>query len=222
MNESGVPFFLQNPEVLFDNLFEIIPTTSMSKNEKLNAMARLVIIITIVLYFMKYKYWLYFLLIGFAVILIIKYSKVTVNDDGVTDSLSLKEGFTMTPTYTSTDFNQTTVAPTFAEEWAVVPPTYDLITNEAPPLENTRFQEYMRPQSYPYGQYMTSTNTLPSDEYYLRMCNGGVRQAREYANSFTLRNDLAYRDNMTKLYKKSLARRFKHNCADTFSPFNSY
>jgi hypothetical protein len=185
----------------------------MTKNEKLNAITRLVFIITIVLYYFKYRYWSYFLLIGLGLVIVLKYAGVKTNDE-------VMENFTLTPTYTSTNFNQTTVAPTFAEEWHIPPPSYDMMINQAPPP--VPFQDYMKPQSYPYGQYMTNTNLLPSDEYYIHMGNGSTRQAKEYANNYTLRNDLAFRDNMTKIYKKSLARRFRHNCNDTFSPFYSY
>jgi hypothetical protein len=55
------------------------------------------------------------------------------------------------------------------------------------------------------------------------MLNGGPKQAREYVNSAFTRHTLAYRDNLTRLYKKRLARRFRNsNVYDTFSPYSSY
>ncbi len=51
---------------------------------------------------------------------------------------------------------------------------------------------------------------------------GGARNAREYYNSTFLKNDLAFRENMTRIYKKKLDRRFRHNTQDTWSPFQSY
>jgi len=75
---------------------------------------------------------------------------------------------------------------------------------------------------YPYGQYLTRTNLLPSDEEATHMLNGGPRQAREYVNSNFARHTIAFRENMTRLYKKKLARRFRSNNNDVFSPFQGY
>ena len=113
--------------------------------------------------------------------------------------------------------------PTYAEEWQIPPPAYDLYTNVPyTGAEADTFEAPMRPQSYPYGQYLTNTNLMPGDEYYTRMGCGGARTAREYVNSTFLRHDLARRENMTRLYKKQLSRRFRNNTNDTFSPFVSY
>jgi hypothetical protein len=203
-------FWAEDPCVLVTDL-RFVPTANMNRDEKLNALARLSIIICIAMYFLHYKYWFTFLVLAFLVILLLKYVK-----KGNEDS---KEGFTLTPTYTGLELDQTTVAPTFAEEWQVYPPTYDIYENYPP---SVTFQEPLKPQNYPYGQYLTRTNTLPSDEFAMHMLNGSPRNAREYANSAFLRNTLAFRDNMTRLYKKKLARRFRQNCTDTFSPYHSY
>ena len=187
----------------------------MSRNEKLNVLTRMVIIVSGVLYALEYKQAFTFLLIGLLVVILLKYS----NKDSSSVPVA-REDFTLTPTYVDTDFQRTTVAPLFAEEWHIPTPAHDMVVNHAPP--QPKFCQAPQPQSYPYGQYMTRTNLLPADEHSIAMGCGGVRQAREYANSYHLRNTLAYRDNMTKIYKKKLARRFRMNCADTFSPYQSY
>ena len=209
MAESETKFWMNNPCILISDPV-IFPTKEMTKIEQLNALSRLVFIIAAILYFMDYdkKNTLLFILISLVIIFIL-YSKETN-----------KESFTVTPTYTSPDFHQTTVAPTFAEEWQIPPPSYDLYVNR--PEETSTFEAPLNPQSYPYGQYLTKTNLLPSDEYYTHLECGGTKSAREYANSTYLRNDLAFRDNMTRIFKKKLARQFRHNCNDTFSPFQSY
>ena len=208
--DNKVKFWLEDPCALLKSL-SIFPNMKMSKAEKLNALTRLVVVITGVMYVMEYEYWSTFLVLALFVIIVLQYSG---NDN------KKKEKFTVTPTYVGTDFQQTTVSPIFAEEWQIPPPAYDLYTNV--PNGQDTFETPLQPQSYPYGQYLTKTNLLPSDEYYTHLGCGSPRTAREYVNSTFLRHDLARRENQMRLYKKSLNRRFRHNCNDTFSPYMSY
>jgi hypothetical protein len=210
-------FWIEDPCVLFTDIISIFPTKDMTKPEKLNALMRLVFIITVVLYFMNYKHWFIFLAIATFAIVLMNYVKKPSSGDVI------KEDFTIVPTYTGQDFQQTTVSPTFSEEWQIPPPAYDIYT-QVPPPEGQRdtFETPLKPQSYPYGQYLTKTNLLPSDEYFTHLGTGGAKTAREYVNSTFLRHDLAFRDNMTRLYKKKLNRRFRHNTQDTISPYHSY
>jgi hypothetical protein len=203
-------YWVEDPCILLTNL-RIFPLASMTKDEKLNALLRLSVIIAMVLYFLQYEHWFTFLLLAILANVLLKYA--VKKDDGK------KENFTLTPTYMGLDFEQTTVAPLFTEEWQIYPPAYDLYTQIPPPAD---FEEPLKPQNYPYGQYLTRTNLLPGDEQHARMLNGGTRNAREFANDAFTRNTLGFRDNMTKIFKKSLARRFRQNCNDTFSPFHSY
>lgn len=169
---------------------------------------------------MKYEHWLTFLILGVAIIIVINYSGYEKSKSTTEDSI---EDFTIVPTYVGTDFQQTIVAPTFAEEWQVPPPAYDIYTQVPYPGDSAdTFEQPMKPQSYPYGQYLTRTNLLPSDEYYTHLGCGGARTAREYVNSTFLRHDLARQENMTRIFKKKLNRRFRHNTQDTFSPYHSY
>jgi len=206
--ENSPKFWINDPCVLLDNP-QFFPTDNMSLEEKLNAVTRSVIVVSGVMLMMKYKYWGMFLVMSLIIIVGVYYSKKQRN----------AEGFSVTPTYIGTDFQQTIVAPTYAEEWQIPPPAYDLYTQV--PYPDT-FEEPLKPQSYPYGQYLTRTNLLPSDEYYTHMGCGGARTAREYINSTYLRHDLANRENISRIYKKKLNRRFRHNTQDTFSPFQSY
>jgi hypothetical protein len=204
-------FWLQSPKDLFSSL-EFIPNSNMSINEKLNSLTRLALLITIVLYAMNYEYWLTFLLVSLLLII----SLYCYNNK--------KEHFSVTPTYQSTHFDQTIVAPTFSEEWQIPPPAYDLINNASQECDDGTSK--LQPQSYPYGQILSKTNVLPADEYDMHQLNGGVVEARNYANSAFLRRDLAYREDMTRLYKKKLSRRYRNStCSgigDSYSPFHSY
>lgn len=208
---SDSTFWGQNPCILFQSL-SLIPNDTMTKDEKLNALTRLSLIASAVLYAMNYPQWNLFLIGSICIIILIHVSQ---NKD--------REGFTITPRYRDADFRQTVVAPVFAEERQLLPPTYSSVESLVA-LEDEPRQRPMRPQNYPYGQYLSKTNLLPSDEYATHMMNGGAVQAKNYANSAFLRHRLAFQDNMMRIHRKKIARRFKHtNCLnDTVSPFNSF
>ena len=223
-------FWAKDPSVLFQN-FAIFPTPDMTKNEKLNALTRLSIVVSMVMYFMEYQHWFIFLVLSLLVMVILAYAgehevfttKKMGVDGHTSDADEDKiEKFTVTPTYVGTDFQQTVVSPTYSEEWHNPPPAYDLYTNTTSIHNPQTFETPLKPQSYPYGQYLTRTNLLPSDEYYTHLGCGGTQTARSYANSAYLRNDLQFRENMMRIYKKKLNRRFRQNNLDTFSPYNSY
>ncbi len=204
-------FWVKKPCVLATEPY-IFPSPDMTKTQKLNALTRLSIVAAGIMYFMDFKYWYLFALIVIILIILLNF-----NTKGE------KEKFSIVPTYVGTDFQQTVVAPTFAEEWHDPPPAYDIFTQV--PLQGdakSTFETPMQPQSYPYGQVLSRTNLLPSDEFYTHLGCGGAKTAREYINSTYTRHDLAHRENMMRIYKKKLNRRFRHNVADTFSPYHSY
>lgn len=207
--EKGDKFWVNDPSILITNL-QLVPCEKMTRDEKFNALTRLVIIFTIFLYFMDVEYWLTFLLVAVLVIVLLKFTSKDVNN---------AEHFTVTPTFASLDFQQTEVAPLFDSSYSIIPVNYDIVENIPPEIEYTT---PLPPQSYVYGQYVTPTNLLPNDEQACRMLNGGVRQARAYANSAFTRQSLAFRENMTRLYKKKLARRYKNQLGDAFSSFTSF
>ena len=206
-------FWIKKPSNLIGDSC-IFPTKKMSENQKLNAISRLFILMSLILLFVDWRYSIGFAVISMIVVLGLYH-------------FSKKEGFTITPTYASTDLHQTTVPPLFAEEWQVKPPSYDIYSSisqgELVDSPKTTSMLLAGKSSYPYGQYLSPTNLLPSDERYLaENGNGGAKSAREYANSAFVRNEIAYRDNMTRILKKKLANRFRHNSNDTFSPYHSF
>jgi len=230
---SDDSFWAKDPAALFQN-FAVFPTPDMTKNEKLNALTRLAVAVSIIMYFMEYQHWFIFLILSLLVIVILAYAggpesfrtesleESNISEDSDVDAEDGVERFTVTPTYVGTDFQQTVVSPTYAEEWQNPPPAYDLYTNVPSTMYPETFETPLIPQSYPYGQYLTKTNLLPGDEYYTHLGCGGPRTARSYMNSQFLRHDLSFRDNMIRLYKKKLNRRFRSQNNDTFSPYNSY
>jgi len=204
-------FWVKNPCALFRS-GTIFPTQTGNTDENLNSLTRLAFVIAIIMAAFGNKQWFLFLAAAILILVLLKY--------GATQSSP--EFFTRTPTYVSDDFHQTVVPPLYAEEWQIPPPAYD-IYDSATSNNIDYFPDPLKPQSYPYGQYRTITSNLtPPDSYVIDQTCGGATPAREYANSYWTRNSLAFRDNMTRIFKKSLARRFRQNCSDTFSPYSSY
>lgn len=146
------------------------------------------------------------------------------NYDGLNYSNSddVREQFTIVPS-SFTPFEHLTVSPMYAEEWHVRPPAYDIYANYpaiVPPYEQVNKVD--DPRDYPYGQYLTTTNLLPQDERKIDLFCNSKSSALGYINSTFVMNDIAYRENMTRILKKKLARRFRHECNDTFSPYYSF
>lgn len=215
MSSKQTKFWLEDPSILFTDIV-FFPTAQMSREEKLNALTRLAIAISVLMYSTDCKHPTTFLLGSILIIVAAEY----IAKDKKPKS-EILEGFSVLPTAIGEDLTQTIIAPSFSEEHRIPPPAYDHQTQvefiEAP------YEEPMRPQSYPYGQYLTKTNLLPSDEYLVHMNpSGGSKTAREYASSAFLRNDLAHRENLSRIHKKSLNRRFRMNNNDTWSPYSSY
>jgi hypothetical protein len=202
-------FWVETPCALFSD-GHVFPLANMSRDEKLNAVTRLLAVATLALYLLDYENWAMFGLIGVVLIIILKYSSKT-------------ESFTLPVTYNSPDISQTTVAPMFSSEWHLPPPAYDLYTNEVDNSDDP--MELMPPSSYPYGEYVTPLNMLlPSDEQDTRFNSAGKRSAREFANNTFMKRTIAYREEMSRLMKKKLQRRFRSNnssIGDTFSPYFS-
>lgn len=210
-NSEPIKFWVEDPCILFSDLV-FFPTAGMTREQKLNALTRLAIGISVGMYVAEYKHWSTFLLGSVLIIVVLEYGQ----------KLKKKEGFTIVPTRIGDDFHETVVAPVFAEEVRIPPPAYEMESQVD--FTDIPFEAPMRPQSYPYGQYLTRTNLMPSDEYLIHMNpTGGTKNAREFANSSFTKHTMAFRENMTRIHKKSLENRFRNsNLQDSFSPFTSY
>jgi hypothetical protein len=217
MSDTPTKFWIEEPCILFTDLV-FLPTAGMTREQKLNALTRLAIAISGTMYVMEYKYWVQFLSVSVAALVIINYAEKAKEES----AKKKQEGFSIVPTRIGDDFHETVVAPIFAEEVRIPPPAYEMESEVD--FTDIPFEEPLRPQSYPYGQYLTRTNLLPSDEYLAHMNpTGGAKNAREFANSAFTKHTMAFRENMTRIHKKSLARRFRsNNLNDSWSPFNSY
>jgi len=73
---SPEPFWLDSPSILLTNL-ELVPTCDMTKEERLNAITRLLLIVSFILFILvKSSLWLTVLVSGLVVILIIYFFNV--------------------------------------------------------------------------------------------------------------------------------------------------
>ena len=118
-------------------------------------------------------------------------------------------------------FDHLAVSPIFAEEWHVRPPVYDLYENRPIPNPETP-NKIEDPRDYPYGQYLTITNLLPGEEKKVNLFCNKKSSALAYINNQFTRQDIAFRENMTRILKKKLHRRFRNDCYDLWSPYHSF
>lgn len=73
---SPEPFWLDSPSILLTNL-ELVPNCDMTKEERLNAITRLILIVSLVLFiFVKSTLWLTVLVSGLVVVLVIYFFNV--------------------------------------------------------------------------------------------------------------------------------------------------
>lgn len=237
MSDAKVKFWLEDPLVLARSI-DFIPSEGMTRDEKLNALTRLVIGVSVFLYVSKYKYWSTFLLVSLAGIIGLKYS-----------GRSKTEGFSVPPTYDGINYQETVLAPAYAEEWQVPPVSYDLVDEvyqDVPdsygPIRSLPGQKrsingysssadrYVKLGDLrrtkdplevdPYGQFLTRTNQLPGDEDYIRS-HGQLSTARDFANNAFLRHKNAYQEEMMRIQKKKIARRYSQNLYTVSSAYTS-
>lgn len=116
-------------------------------------------------------------------------------------------------------FFSTTVEPIVAQDYYVRPPAYDIFENT--PATNEPYADDIKdPRDYPYMQYQTKLNLLPRQERNVKLFCNGLAPAREYVYSLYTMNDIAFRENVTRILKKKMKQRYRHDCMDTWSPYN--
>lgn len=202
----GPGFWLEDPKALFSS-FAFLPVDGMTRNEKLNALTRLALGVTAGLYWTQYKHWMTFLLASLGAVVVLKFST-----KGLTEGFSVPRTLKVPET-----IEETTLAPVFAEEWISPPPEYDLTVDDW----EVPYEEAPRLRSYPYGQYSSTTNTLPRDEEHIRLSKG-LADARNYSNNAFLRHRMQNQEELVRLHKKRINRRFRHTTNNAVSGFASY
>jgi hypothetical protein len=146
------PFWYKNPSILFQN-FDILPNETMKYNDKLNAITRLVCIITIIGFAItsNFKILLSGLLTIIGIVIVYHTSRRSVHFDETLDLVNKieKEGFTGAETFDDLkeDFSEPTVenplqnlAPTkFENERMPAPPSFN-------PIVSTKINDVVRKQ----------------------------------------------------------------------------
>nr|WNL49785.1 transmembrane domain containing protein [Marseillevirus sp.] len=192
---------------LFCNL-SIIPKASMSFDAKLNAITRLVIIISVIAYFLKYQYWYIFLLVSLGVIILFKYSRKEPK----------KEGFTIPQTNLVGSQIVSTIPPVLGEQWENPSPTYNnytLLADEQGPNCSTppTFDESAFPV---YGQYYTQSNLQPFRDEELR--NQSLVDSTVQMNNAFLSDQLQFRNDYIRLFQNRLRRENANTSYEAISP----
>ncbi|ADB04069.1 membrane protein [Marseillevirus marseillevirus] len=192
---------------LFCNL-SIIPKASMSLDSKLNALTRLVIIISIIAYFLKYQYWYIFLLISLGILILFKYSRKEPK----------KEGFTIPQTNLVGSQIVSTIPPVLGEQWENPSPTYNnytLLADEQGP--NCSIPPTFDESAFPvYGQYYTQSNLQPFRDEELR--NQSLVDSTVQMNNAFLSDQLQFRNDYIRLFQNRLRRDFASSRYEAVSP----
>ncbi len=207
--ESNDKFWIDDPCVLIRN-FALVPDAKLSLNEKLNALTRIILVVSAIMYAVEYKYWYVFLLVGLLITLAIK----VLSEKSFVD---MREGFSIPPTYIDGAEPVTTIPPIHAEEWQVPPPIYDEYTNA--PSPEGKCYEYIEDRPI-VGQYISSNRLFPYQAG--ELTNKPLNEARLYMNDEFTRDSLQFRNDMTRGFVNRLDRVYKHGCYDQISPYNSY
>jgi len=209
-----VAFWLKNPCILVEEM-AIFPNDSMDVDQRLNALTRLCLLISLGMWFFGYKYWVYFFVGSLVMIIAIKIWEKNI----------IKEGFTIPPTYTDGSAPMTTVPPLFAEEWQIPPPAYDVYNmsdvNNPYTLAATESQECLNQQPYPiFSQYLSDTTLLPHQEEEVK--NRPLVDAQMYMTDARTRDEIDYRNNISRLYTNRFNREYRHGCFDQITPYSSW
>jgi uncharacterized membrane protein len=75
-SHNNVKFWIEDPGILVGDL-TFLPDCEMSENGRLNAMTRLIIMISLVMFFFKVKSWYVFLICGLGLVILLYYGSLS-------------------------------------------------------------------------------------------------------------------------------------------------
>jgi hypothetical protein len=113
----------------------------------------------------------------------------------------------------------TVTPPLYAEEWHVRPPAYDIYDSYPESNDDYESEDTKDPRDYPYAQYTNRINLLPRQAEKIRLFCNEKAKSQEYVNNLFTMDTIAFRENMTRILKKKLHQRYRHDCYDLFSPY---
>ncbi len=240
------PFWLKNPKVLFSTL-EFVPTQSMTNAERLNTLTRLLIIITVGIYFLGYNQYLTVLALGFLLILILRETQKEnfrprrgVHDPchtcGFDSNMAyINSKYETTPLNQFSHTNDGLRSYTHAHYKVIpqyVPAPYREVWRKEPRFCN-EFSQYPntyniipdRPNNY---RYISENFSQPENKCYFEdrewiqnvpsgQCAPGRVSAMPAVQSAFMRDTLEFRNNIMGDYIDQFERQRQHNCVD-FKP----
>ena len=218
-----------NLSVLFTNI-ELIPTKSMSKNEKLNVYTRLLLLITILFYFLNYEYTGVVFCVGLVFILFLHSCKkegfqLSSNNDSCIDCVDEELGLlnakyertlpiqfnhddSAKRTYANTDFE---VTPLFVEDefrslWQKEPEDCGYFSMPPEPSTQLPVEKEEQGQCNYIFRTIVDTNTFNEGLTGLNSQKANVEQG--FVDSTMTQRNLIHE------YNDQLTRDRKHNCSD--------
>uniref|UniRef100_A0A6C0M195 Minor capsid protein P9 transmembrane helices domain-containing protein n=1 Tax=viral metagenome TaxID=1070528 RepID=A0A6C0M195_9ZZZZ len=202
---SDTDFWVDDITALFDKLTPF-PTPKMTLNQKLNALTIMAVIATGILVYIKFPLWHVFFVTSLLVIVIVKYT---------TDCkrMAVVETYTVPDTTIESADILPTIPSADDGEWQVHPPTYanyELLEDSQKPMGEYNLM----------GEYMTRTNLLPADEAHV--ANMSLADSKVYMHNQRTTDQLAYRNDMVRIFKNRINREYGHGCSDALSPQVSY
>ena len=198
-------FWVEDPCILFlDPVF--FPSNNQTREQKLNALTRLVIVVTVIMYISEYDNWLLFLVVALLVIILIQYISKSREYEGG----KLRENFTFTNRYTDLPYERTndgsfitTLAPPQAETELLPPVNFDTGETELIPLDGYNNGDMG-------NAYMTHTTLLPETESTIMTSQPAftLNQAMDYANNSWIYNrDINHRREVVNNFRRIMNQR---------------
>jgi len=232
------PFWLDKPEILLSK-FEVIPRQTMTNSERLNALTRLLLIITGVMYLMEMENYKVVFVLGIILILVLRSTKCEnfsprrgnhdpCHNCGMDSRLSyINTKYETTPIDQYTHLNDGLRSYTHAHYNVIpqyVPAPYREVWRNEPRYCNEYVQH---PKSYeinkPYRYIPTARCNYQDTQWVDNTpvgsgCGGTRKQSVMPATqSAFLRDSMIYRNNIMGDYIDQIERTRQHNCAD-FKP----
>lgn len=235
MSELCKKFWLNDPAVLYENL-EFIPTQSMTNAERMNALTRLLILVTIGLYYYGYDQYFNVFILGILLILILKggneekenFSARRGNPDPCKSC-----GENSTLPYINTKYERTPMTQVShvnygnrsynTAKYKVIPEYVPSPYSEVWRNEPRYCNEFIStPKPYTYIEQPTEKCNF-EDRSWVENTPSGISnlatrvKARPAIQSAFMRDSMEYRNNIMGEYIDQFDRQRQHNCVD-FKP----
>jgi hypothetical protein len=199
-------FWAESPCDLLTDL-SIVPVKTMTMDQKLNALTRLLIVVSVICYFLGYSWWYILLLVGLVVIVFFKYTRKG----------GKREGFSIPPTNLVGSQLVTTIPPVLGEQWESPLPTYNSYQTMVDGMPDCSIPPTFDESAFPvYGQYYQTSSLQPFRSEEVR--NKSLVDATVQLTDAWTYDQLQHRNDLTRNFTNSLNRTWRNGCFDAISP----